>query len=92
MHKALFLDLYDALADRAARNVIDAYMTAYFNAWIDNQNLFAPEKRWVTAFAPRVADSPRKLARFAELYPGRTARVGGPPPRQLVRLRTPVVA
>lgn len=42
-------------APRSARGVIDHYMTAFFNAWLDNQGLRHVPKRWVAAFAPRTA-------------------------------------
>jgi Sulfotransferase family len=50
------------------RQILDAYMTSLFNAWLDNQNLRGPEKRWVVAFSPRRAwgDGREKLF---ELYP-----------------------
>ena len=37
------------------REVIDHYLTALFNAWMDNQGLRHERKLWVTAFAPRAA-------------------------------------
>jgi Sulfotransferase family len=50
------------------RQILDAYMTSLFNAWLDNQNLRGAEKRWVVAFSPRRAwgDGREKLF---ELYP-----------------------
>jgi hypothetical protein len=52
------------------REVIDNYLTAFFNAWIDNQGL-REDKRWVAAFAPRTAwgDSRRRF--FADYPDGR---------------------
>ena len=43
-------------------------MTSLFNAWLDNQYLRDPDKRWVVAFSPRRAwgDGREKLF---ELYP-----------------------
>jgi len=38
-----------------AREVLDAYFTAYFNSWLDNGHLRDGPKRWVTAFTPRLA-------------------------------------
>jgi len=50
------------------RQILDAYMTSLFNAWLDNQNLRGADKRWVVAFSPRRAwgDGREKLF---ELYP-----------------------
>jgi hypothetical protein len=53
---------------RTQREVIDLYFTALFNAWIDNQGLREEPKRWVAAFAPRVAWSESR-ARFFGDYP-----------------------
>jgi hypothetical protein len=35
------------------RDVLDAYLTSLFNAWLDYQRLYDGPKRWVTAFEPR---------------------------------------
>jgi Sulfotransferase family len=51
----LFRLLCDEREPRTPREVMDTYMTAFFNAWIDNQGLRETPKRWVTGFAPRVA-------------------------------------
>jgi hypothetical protein len=37
------------------RDVLDAYLTSLFNAWLDYQNLYAGPKEWVVAFEPRLA-------------------------------------
>lgn len=50
------------------RQILDAYMTSLFNAWLDNQNLRGPEKRWVAAFSPRRAWGEGREKLF-ELYP-----------------------
>jgi hypothetical protein len=51
------------------RDVLDAYMTAYFNAWVDNRNLYKGPKRWVTAFSARLAIERENRARFFSDYP-----------------------
>jgi hypothetical protein len=62
--------IFLAEAERAAsrRDVLDAYMTSYFNAWLDNANL-GGAKRWVTAFSARLAMNKPDLAGFLEDYP-----------------------
>jgi hypothetical protein len=46
------------------------------NAWLDNQNLYGDDKRWVVRFAPRVLTAPSKRKRLLELFPdGRTISV-----------------
>ncbi|MFL5821468.1 MAG: sulfotransferase [Solirubrobacteraceae bacterium] len=51
------------------RDVLDAYMTAYFNAWIDNRNLYAGPKRWITGFSARLAIDRVNRERFFADYP-----------------------
>jgi hypothetical protein len=51
------------------RHVLDAYMTSYFNAWLDNHNLYTGPKRIVTGFTPRIAMDPGNVARFFSVYP-----------------------
>lgn len=54
---------------RAERDVFNCYMTSYFNAWLDNRNLYEPDKRWVAGFVPRLALSAENRQRFASVYP-----------------------
>ncbi len=65
--------LFDAcIADgpvERQREVLDAYFTAYFNAWVDNQNLYSGPKRLVTAFTPRTNLDPKSVKRFFRDYP-----------------------
>jgi hypothetical protein len=50
------------------REILDCYMTSLFNAWLDNESLRGPDKRWVVAFSPRRAWGDG-LERFFGLYP-----------------------
>jgi hypothetical protein len=54
------------------RDVFDCYFTSYFNAWLDNQNLYSGSKRVVTAFTPRTNLDPDSVERFFEAYPDGT--------------------
>jgi hypothetical protein len=51
------------------RGVLDCYFTSYFNAWLDNQNLYSGVKRVVTGFVPRLAMEPGNVERFFAAYP-----------------------
>jgi Sulfotransferase family len=71
LHRRLFDEIHARLVTEkqvTSRRVMDAYLTSYFNAWLDNRNLRG-EKRWVTAFAPGVIGDPSSIRRFFELYP-----------------------
>jgi hypothetical protein len=51
------------------RAVVNSYMTSYFNAWLDNQNLYGGDKAWITAFTPRLIDEGPTLGSINEIYP-----------------------
>jgi sulfotransferase family protein len=53
---------------RTAREIVDRYLTAFFNAWIDCQGLREGPKLWVSAFCPRLAWSDSRV-RFLADYP-----------------------
>jgi hypothetical protein len=38
----------------SSRDVLNAYMTSFFNSWLDYQNMYAGKKKYVVAFTPRV--------------------------------------
>src|SRR5207253_5548814 len=58
------------------RRSSDLYMTAYFNAWLDNHNLYGADKRWVVAFSPWLATEADDRTRFFTDYPeGRLIRI-----------------
>jgi Sulfotransferase family len=63
--------VFDANAAGATteREVLDAYFTSYFNAWLDNHNLYTGPKRAVVGFTPRLAIDPGNLERYFALYP-----------------------
>ncbi|MFP4214772.1 MAG: sulfotransferase [Phycisphaerae bacterium] len=50
------------------RNVLDAYFTSYFNAWLDYQALYQPGKI-ITGFIPRINMVPDSVQRFFRDYP-----------------------
>jgi hypothetical protein len=52
--------------------VLDAYFTSYFNAWLDNQNLYTGPKKVVTGFTPRLAMDPANRDKFFAAYPDGT--------------------
>jgi Sulfotransferase family len=54
------------------RGVLDCYFTSYFNAWLDDQNLYSGPKRAVTAFTPRLAMEADRLERYLAAYPDGT--------------------
>ncbi len=69
------LKLQRAIFDRCAagaaaeREVLDAYFTSYFNAWLDNHNLYTGPKKAVVGFTPRLAMELGRVERFFAAYP-----------------------
>jgi hypothetical protein len=53
---------------RTSRDVLDAYFTAFFAAWIDVQGYRHQPKRWVSAFTPRAGWGDSR-GRFFHDYP-----------------------
>jgi hypothetical protein len=53
----------------SARDVLDCYFTSYFNAWLDNHNLYTGPKKVVTGFVPRLILDLAQVERFFADYP-----------------------
>jgi len=68
LQRQIFLNYLNSLETRTYRDVFDAYMTSYFGAWINNQNRLG-EKKYVTAFTPRLAFMETNMVSFFETYP-----------------------
>jgi hypothetical protein len=68
LQKNIFLKYVDSVATISRRDVFDAYMTSYFGAWVNNQNLLG-DKKFVTAFTPRLAFMETNMASFFKTYP-----------------------
>jgi hypothetical protein len=51
------------------RDVLDCYFTSYFNAWLDNHNLYTGPKKAVTGFTPRLAIGAENRDKFFAAYP-----------------------
>jgi hypothetical protein len=68
--------IFDAcVAERGVereRDILDCYMTSYFNAWLDNQNLYSQPKKLVTGFMPMLTADAESLERFFGAYPDGT--------------------
>jgi len=71
----LFKQLRKSQPSNDLRGLFDAYFTSYFNAWLNYRGSLA-DARWVTAFAPRLADKAENVAAFFEIYPdGRLVQI-----------------
>lgn len=68
VQRAVFLARCRAEPPRSLRDLLDHYFTSYFNAWLDYQGRLA-DKKFIAAFAPRLATSEESVAGFFACYP-----------------------
>jgi hypothetical protein len=57
---------------RASVREEGCYFASYFNAWLDNQNLYTGPKKVVTGFTPRLAMDPGNRDKVFAAYPDGT--------------------
>jgi hypothetical protein len=69
LQKDVFDQLVRAWQPSSERDVLDVYMSSYFNAWLDNRNLYGSPKKIVTAHVPRLVMEEESLERFFATYP-----------------------
>ncbi len=69
LQKAVFLKCVERRGVKSERDIFDFYMTSYFNAWLDNQNLYSTPKKFVTAFTARLSMQSENLDKFFAVYP-----------------------
>ena len=69
LQKAIYDTCVEGRALESERDVLDCYFTSYFNAWLDNHNLYSGPKRVVTGFTPRLAMESENLRHFFAAYP-----------------------
>lgn len=65
----IFLKLFRQSPPTDKRQILDKYLTSFFNAWSDYQNLYRSPKKYVVAFTPRINMQHDSSARFFRDYP-----------------------
>jgi hypothetical protein len=69
LQRKIFAHVLSEQPARSQRDVLNAYLTSLFNAWLDYQNLYRLPKQWVTAFVARLIMEPGSIDRFFADYP-----------------------
>jgi hypothetical protein len=69
LQEMLFVELVARAPVKTQRDVFDRYFASYFNAWLDNQNLYGGAKRWIVAHRASLARSREAREGFFETYP-----------------------
>ena len=68
LQREIFLHYLNSVESITLRDVFDAYMTSYFNAWLNNQS-GSGHKKFITAFTARLAMFKDNMESFFEIYP-----------------------
>ena len=61
LQREIFLDQVAQTEIKTQRDVLNCYMTSYFNAWLDYQELYRPHKKYLVGFVPHSEADPNKL-------------------------------
>lgn len=69
LQRRIFEKQLSAIPPSSVRDVFNAHFTAYFNAWLDNQNLYPAPKRYITGFVPRMNMHFENIESFFAVYP-----------------------
>ena len=68
LQKRIFCEYLQSLGSTRPREVLNAYMTSYFGAWLNYQNMNG-DKKYITAFAAKLAMHEPSMAAFFGSYP-----------------------
>ncbi len=70
LQKRIFCDALRETPPVEARDIFNAYMTSYFNAWIDYKNISGEQrKKYVSAFVPQMHQESKNIEQFFSIYP-----------------------
>ena len=68
IQKDLFIKYTGQIEALTARDVFDGYMTSYFGAWLNNQNVYGP-KKYISGFTARLSMYAENMEAFFNIYP-----------------------
>lgn len=69
LQKELFIHCVSSAKVSSQRQILNCYMTSYFNAWLDYQGLYAHNAKYIVAFTPRLTMYKESLERYFRDYP-----------------------
>lgn len=69
LQQQLFEQCVAARRVESERDVLDCYFTSYFNAWLDNHNLYQGPKKAVVGFTPWMVVHEENVVRLFDAYP-----------------------
>ena len=68
LQREIFLNYIDSIQSKTMRDILNAFMTSYFGAWLNNQN-YSGKKIFITAFSSELATKEKNMELFFETYP-----------------------
>ncbi len=68
IHRKLFEQFCETDPPTDSRALLDHFFAAFFNAWLNYQGDLS-RKKWVSGFAPRLANNPKSVEGFFGTYP-----------------------
>jgi len=69
LHRRLYDRVLRLEPPTRGRDMLDAYLTAYFNGWLNYRGELDSAKAWVAGFESELILYPRRLEQFRALYP-----------------------
>lgn len=69
LQRELFTRCVSSAQVSSQREILNCYMTSYFNAWLDYQRLYAHDVKYIVAFTARLIMYTESLERFFRDYP-----------------------
>lgn len=69
LHKHLFLEICSNEKVESTRDIINAYMTSFFNSWLDNSSLRSREKKFITGYVARLNMDESSIEGYFKDYP-----------------------
>lgn len=69
LQKFIFRDCVARNKIRTQRDILNCFFTSYFNAWLDNQNLYGSSKKYIIAFVARMNMITDNINRYFRDYP-----------------------
>lgn len=69
LQRELFMYCVSSVKISSQREILNCYMTSYFNAWLDYQKMYAQNVSYIVAFTPRLIMYKESLERYFRDYP-----------------------
>lgn len=69
VQEKLFVSMMEKMLPTDGRTMLNTYLTSFFNAWLDYQNLYGTKKKFTCGFTPRALMVEGNVERFMSDFP-----------------------